>query len=248
MAMHPHLFAPVWNRHEYISNTHVSFILNGLHGSWCLLLKSWREAIQFNHSLFLHGNVCCFENNCFFYFFPYRDLIENHFYQLYVNHDISALNCLFFWTHLPVSISVWESLSPQKYFNGMLWFYTNVSWYWNHLCHLQSPIPASHGEVVVRLVAIASVVLTVCRVLPLVGRQVLHRDGLHSPTQECLGRATFFFSLHGDVINWKHFPHYWPFVLGIHRSPVNSPHKGQWHGALRFSLICTLNKRLCKQS
>ena len=26
---------------------------------------------------------------------------------------------------------------------------------------------------------------------------------------------------------------------GIHRSPVNSPHKGQWRGALMFSLICT---------
>ena len=24
----------------------------------------------------------------------------------------------------------------------------------------------------------------------------------------------------------------------IHRSPVNSPHKGQWRGALMFSLIC----------
>ena len=41
-----------------------------------------------------------------------------------------------------------------------------------------------------------------------------------------------------NVIKWKHFPRYWPFVLGIHRSPVNSPHKGQWHGALMFSLIC----------
>ena len=37
---------------------------------------------------------------------------------------------------------------------------------------------------------------------------------------------------------WKHFPHYWPFVRGIHRSPVNSPHKGQWRRALMFSLIC----------
>ena len=27
-----------------------------------------------------------------------------------------------------------------------------------------------------------------------------------------------------DVIKWKHFPRYWPFVRGIHRSPVNSPH------------------------
>ena len=28
------------------------------------------------------------------------------------------------------------------------------------------------------------------------------------------------------------------FVRGIHQSPVNSPHKGQWRGALMFSLIC----------
>ena len=41
-----------------------------------------------------------------------------------------------------------------------------------------------------------------------------------------------------DVTKWKHFPHYWPLVRGIHRSPVNSPHKGQWHRALMFSLIC----------
>ena len=29
------------------------------------------------------------------------------------------------------------------------------------------------------------------------------------------------------------------FVREIHRSLVNSPHKGQWRGALMFSLICT---------
>ena len=45
-------------------------------------------------------------------------------------------------------------------------------------------------------------------------------------------------SIHDDIIKWKHFPCYWPFVRGIHRSPVNSPHKGQWRGALMFSLIC----------
>ena len=43
---------------------------------------------------------------------------------------------------------------------------------------------------------------------------------------------------HDDVIKWKHFPCYWSFVRGIHRSPVNSPHKGQWCGVLMFSLIC----------
>ena len=41
-----------------------------------------------------------------------------------------------------------------------------------------------------------------------------------------------------DAIKWKPFPCYWPFVRGIHRSPVDSPHKGQWRGALMFFLIC----------
>ena len=41
-----------------------------------------------------------------------------------------------------------------------------------------------------------------------------------------------------NVIKWEHFPRYWPFVRGIHRSPVNCHHKGQWRGALMLSLIC----------
>ena len=41
-----------------------------------------------------------------------------------------------------------------------------------------------------------------------------------------------------DVIKWKHFPCYWPFVWGFHRSPVNSPNKDQWRGTLMFTLIC----------
>ena len=45
-------------------------------------------------------------------------------------------------------------------------------------------------------------------------------------------------NIHDDGIKWKHFPRNWPFVRGIHRSTVNSPHKGQWRGALMFSLIC----------
>ena len=32
---------------------------------------------------------------------------------------------------------------------------------------------------------------------------------------------------HCNVIKWKHFPRQWPFERGIHRSPVDSPHKGQ---------------------
>ena len=34
------------------------------------------------------------------------------------------------------------------------------------------------------------------------------------------------------------FPRFWLFLWGIHRSPVKSPHKGRWRGALMFYLIC----------
>ena len=37
-----------------------------------------------------------------------------------------------------------------------------------------------------------------------------------------------------DGIKWKHFPSYWTFAKRIHRSPVNSPYKGQWRGAWFF--------------
>ena len=40
-----------------------------------------------------------------------------------------------------------------------------------------------------------------------------------------------------DVIKWEHFLRYWSFVRGIHRWPVDSPHKGQWCGALKFYLM-----------
>ena len=53
---------------------------------------------------------------------------------------------------------------------------------------------------------------------------------------QSIGRKQYF--LHDDVIEWKHFPRYWPFLRGIHRWPVNSPHKDQWRGNLMFSLIC----------
>ena len=45
-------------------------------------------------------------------------------------------------------------------------------------------------------------------------------------------------TIYDDVIKWTHFPCQLAFERGIHRSPVNSPHKGQWRGALMFCLIC----------
>ena len=50
---------------------------------------------------------------------------------------------------------------------------------------------------------------------------------------------------HDDVIKSKHFPRRRPFVRGIHRSSVNSAHKGQWRRAYVFYM--PLNKRLSKQ-
>ena len=50
-------------------------------------------------------------------------------------------------------------------------------------------------------------------------------------------RCVCIHELYDDVSKWKHFLRHWPFVWEIHRSPVNSSHKGQWRGALMFSFI-----------
>ena len=67
-------------------------------------------------------------------------------------------------------------------------------------------------------------------------------DGETRSSRLCFTHQYIHF-IHDDVIRWKHFPHYWPFMQGIHWSPVNSPHKGQWRRALVFSLIFSLNLR-----
>ena len=53
---------------------------------------------------------------------------------------------------------------------------------------------------------------------------------------------------HDDVMTWKCFPHYWPFLRHIHWSPVVSPHKRPWRSKLWCFLHCTLEKLLNKQS
>ena len=60
--------------------------------------------------------------------------------------------------------------------------------------------------------------------------------------------SCWIISSHDNVIKWKYFLRYWPFVRGLHRSPVNSPHKVQWRETLMFSLIwarinCWINNR-----
>ena len=55
----------------------------------------------------------------------------------------------------------------------------------------------------------------------------------------------FEFWQNDDVIKWKHFPRYWPFVWGIHRWPAAQRPVTRSFGAF-FDL--SLNKWLSKQS
>ena len=71
-----------------------------------------------------------------------------------------------------------------------------------------------------------------------------HQNGTVSHTPQGKKLVENVFTLHHGMhfmmtsSNGNIFPRYWPSVRGIHRSPVNSSHKGQWRGALMFSLIC----------
>ena len=76
-----------------------------------------------------------------------------------------------------------------------------------------------------------------------VGNYIAGKNAFRFP--DCV---TLYFIHHDDVIKWTHFPRYWPFMRGIHRSPVNSPQKGKWRGALMFFFDLRLNKQLSKQS
>ena len=57
-------------------------------------------------------------------------------------------------------------------------------------------------------------------------------------TEQTANTANPTYIHHEDAIKWKHLSRCRPFVWGIQRSPVNSPHEGQWCGALMISLIC----------
>ena len=73
-------------------------------------------------------------------------------------------------------------------------------------------------------------------------RHCIPKEGVQWPVPFAVWRIGWKrkFIFHDDIIKWKHFPRYWPFVWGIHLSPVNSLHKSQWRGSLMFSLICAL--------
>ena len=76
-----------------------------------------------------------------------------------------------------------------------------------------------------------------------------HIAGLMQERYHSIANALVFLTpthqYHDDVIKWKHFPRNWPFVRGIHRSPVNPPPVTRSFNVF-FDL--RLNKCLSKQS
>ena len=76
------------------------------------------------------------------------------------------------------------------------------------------------------------------------GKRVIYACSLRTSTSSIICqinahmRTKISLFTSGDIIQLNHFPRNWPIVRGIHQSPVNSPHKGQWRGALMCSLIC----------
>ena len=47
----------------------------------------------------------------------------------------------------------------------------------------------------------------------------------HTQNEPCITVQTVGL-IPDDIMTWKHIPHYWPFVRGIHQSPMISPDKG----------------------
>ena len=73
-------------------------------------------------------------------------------------------------------------------------------------------------------------------------RAISHRGSGHQPLKLIQFHPSPLLRMHwglpyDGVITWKNFPCYLSFVLGIHQWLVDSPHKGEWPGTLRFSWI-----------
>ena len=118
------------------------------------------------------------------------------------------------------------------------WGFSNIAWNWPFETELYSVECVFNDE------SHRSQLMLALILIPKVSFIRRNQSNIAQRTHDELITSRRF---HDDVIKWKHFLRYWPFVRGIHKSPVNSLHKGQWRGALMFSLICALNKRLSKQ-
>ena len=134
-------------------------------------------------------------------------------------------------------------------------------WHWGSYCFLPTDLVADKCRVVQLLIVWSdhwkrqSVYLRTNKASPNNLPTTSHVHGCHIPSVQATYDMSMIYTLldvlrgmhlcfvqgylsftHDDVIKWKHFPCYWSFVRGIHQSPVNSSHKGQWRGALMLSL------------
>ena len=95
-----------------------------------------------------------------------------------------------------------------------------------------------------------SVLSTKVRIILEVWRYVVTRLYIQSSRSlNIAGTCTLFYSsqiacrasfVYDDVMTWKCYPHCWPFARGIHRSPMDSPHKGPVM-RISVSFVASLN-------
>ena len=130
---------------------------------------------------------------------------------------------------------LWGHLSITPQFISIFLLQTDIQV--NFKCQLHSP-----GEHLDPQFGHRNLKLPLHLIKALNSQTIFHGDRIARLTQPAISTAGKVFrkllTNHDDVIKWNHFPRYWPFVRGIHRPPVNSPHKGQWRGALMFFVIC----------
>ena len=80
--------------------------------------------------------------------------------------------------------------------------------------------------VILQLVITANILVSIFIIFPIVLKKsgelnIASKISLSTDNDDMKAKS------HDDVIKWKHVPCYWPFARGIHRSPMNSHHKGQ---------------------
>ena len=137
-------------------------------------------------------------------------------------HNISQVKHKKFTTILVL----WDTCVDS--FNKMSWNYDTLF----YICKLPNPDVTHHPS------AKCSPITPYSNILHTVD---IPNWNIHPGVGESNSSAPNWTISHDDI-KWKHLLHYWPFVKGIHWWSVDSPHKGQWHGALMFSLICTQTK------
>ena len=181
-----------------------------------------------------------------------------HFHIFFIYHNIDCLDWISFLTdscyHSPAAVTSVKyevdsrdltciffkfQIWPTKKNNG--WSFSNP-----HPWHTVSPIRCTGCIVILVLLWLCDLFLVIHDIFAHIPQGYFFGAEAHRNNSlehdDILITCWWMLSVgnhHDDVIKWKHFPRYWPFVQGIHRWPVNSPHKGLWRGALMCSLICT---------